>query len=472
MTKKAPSSPEVSRPIITYVLDTNVLLDDPAALFRFREHNVYLPETVRRELDRFKKGQSQIAANARQVFRYLEALTNHASLPLKEVPLAGFPDFSATGKLLFQTEPVPEELLRSFSKRTGDDAILAAILSLKGRYPDQLIKLVSKDRNFRISAQIRGIESEDYYHDSRARDIDPFYTGIQELPDDFLKSHTLEPSERPSENGTRFYRFTGPIASTLLVNQFVYCKGDAPFYTRVLSVSETSAELTSITDYTKRKNAVFGITAKNREQNFALNLLMDPEIETVFLLGSAGTGKTILTLASAFSQIMMQKIYEGVVMTRALIPSGEDIGFVPGGEKEKVGTWMGALMDAIDVLSRVNADSSWNRGGTNKNTLLERVDVRASMFMRGRSLQDTFFFIDEAQNNPPIQMKTLFTRAGHGTKIACAGNPVQIDTPYLTPEGCGIIYAANRLKGHRNVGVITLRDIERSRVAKLSEERL
>ena len=471
MAKKAPSSPEVSRPIITYVLDTNVLLDDPAALFRFREHNVYLPETVRRELDRFKKGQSQIAANARQVFRYLEALTNHVPLPLKEVPLAGFPDFSATGKLLFQTEPVPEEFFGNLSERTGDDAILAAILSFKRSHSDRLIKLVSKDRNFRISAQIQGIESEDYYHDSRARDIDPFYTGIQELPYDFLKNHTLEPPERHSENGTRFYRFTGPIAPTLLVNQFVYCEGDAPFYTRVLSVSETSAELASITDYTKRKNAIFGLTAINREQSFALNLLLDPEIEIVFLLGAAGTGKTLLTLASAFAQNITKKIYEGVVITRALVPSGEDIGFIPGGEKEKVGAWMGALMDAVDVLSKLNTGSSYH-GNTTKAGLLEKINILASMFMRGRSFQDTFFFIDEGQNNPPIQMKTLFTRAGHGTKIVCAGNPDQIDRPYLTPEGCGIIYAANRLKGHRNVGIVTLRDIERSRVAKLCEERL
>lgn len=472
MTKKATSPLEDPRRIITYVLDANVLLDDPTALFRFREHTVYLTEEVRRELDRFKKGHSQIAANARQVFRYLEALTNHVPLPLKEVPLAGFPDFSATGKLLFQTESVPEELFRSFPERTGDDAILAAILSLKRSHPDRLIKLVSKDRNFRISAQIQGIESEGYYHDSRARDIDPFYTGIQELPYDFLKNHTLEPSERPPENGTRFYRFTGPVAPTLLVNQFVYCEGDAPFYTRVLSVSGTSAELASITDYTKRKNAVFGITAINREQSFALNLLMDPEIEIVFLLGAAGTGKTVVTLASAFLQTLTQKIYEGIVMTRALIPSGEDIGLIPGGEKEKMSPWMGALVDAINVLSKVNTISPWNHGGATKAALLDIVDVRATMFMRGRSIQNTYFFIDEAQNNPPIQVKTLFTRAGNGTKVVCAGNPAQIDTPYLTPEGCGIIYAANRLKGHRNVGVITLRDIERSRVTKLCEERL
>jgi PhoH-like ATPase len=225
-----------------------------------------------------------------------------------------------------------------------------------------------------------------------------------------------------------------------------------------------------IKDYTQAKHNVWGITARNREQNFALNLLMDPEIDFVTLLGQAGTGKTLLTLASALTQTLDKKIYSEIIMTRVTVPVGEDIGFLPGTEEEKMAPWMGALEDNLDVLNKSDEDAGeWGRAAT-QDLIRTRIKIKSLNFMRGRTFLHKFLIIDEAQNLTPKQMKTLITRAGPGTKVVCLGNIAQIDTPYLTEGSSGLTYVVDRFKGWSHNGHITLTRGERSRLADFAAD--
>jgi PhoH-like ATPase len=259
----------------------------------------------------------------------------------------------------------------------------------------------------------------------------------------------------------------------LQINQFVFQNGDPAFNGRVLSNEAGLVTLQTLTDYTHHKNNVWGITARNREQNFALNLLMDPEIDFVTLLGQAGTGKTLLTLAAALTQVMESKRYAEIIMTRVTVPVGEDIGFLPGTEEEKMAPWMGALEDNLDVLNGSGSaeGGDWGRAAS-RDLIRSRIKVKSLNFMRGRTFINKFLIIDEAQNLTPKQMKTLITRAGPQTKVVCLGNIAQIDTPYLTEGSSGITYVVDRFKGWPHAGHITLQRGERSRLADYAADAL
>ena len=256
------------------------------------------------------------------------------------------------------------------------------------------------------------------------------------------------------------------------VNEFVYLESTKSFHARVREQEGQHALLETIRDYTHQKNSVWGISARNREQNFALNLLMDPEIDFVTLLGQAGTGKTLLTLASALMQTIELKLYSEIIMTRVTIPVGEDIGFLPGTEEEKMGPWMGALEDNLDVLNKSDEEGGdWGRIATH-DLIRSRIKVKSLNFMRGRTFLNKFLIIDEVQNLTPKQMKTLITRAGPGTKVVCLGNISQIDTPYLTEGSSGLTYVVDRFKGWAHGGHVTLQRGERSRLADYATEKL
>jgi PhoH-like ATPase len=232
----------------------------------------------------------------------------------------------------------------------------------------------------------------------------------------------------------------------------------------VRTVNGDSARLELINDYRSSKHSVWGITARNREQNFALNLLLDPEIDLVTILGPAGTGKTLLTLAAGLTQTLDTSLFAEIIMTRVTIPLGEDIGFLPGTEEEKMEPWMGALVDNLEVLTQSAEGGNWGRAATN-DLLRNRIKIRSLNFMRGRTFLNRFVIIDEAQNLTPKQMKALLTRAGPGTKMVCLGNIAQIDTPYLTETTSGLTYVVNRFRGWPHSGHITLERGERSRLA-------
>jgi PhoH-like ATPase len=225
-----------------------------------------------------------------------------------------------------------------------------------------------------------------------------------------------------------------------------------------------------IYDFSHAKSNIWGINARNKEQNFALNLLMNPDIDFVSLLGQAGTGKTLLALAAGLDQTLDKKIYTEIIVTRVTVSVGEDIGFLPGTEEEKMTPWMGALEDNLDVLNKSDANvGDWGRSAT-QDLIRSRLKVKSLNFMRGRTFLKKYLIIDEAQNLTPKQMKTLITRAGPGTKVVCLGNIGQIDTPYLTEGSSGLTYVVDRFKGWDHNGHITLLRGERSRLADYATE--
>ncbi len=459
-------------PAKLFVLDTNVLMHDPMSLFRFAEHDIFLPMITLEELDGHKKGMSEVARNARQVSRDLDALATDDKLDPKEgIPLAKTGHREATGKLFFQTTLLDIKLPAGLPQGKADNQILGVVQTLREQQPGREVVLVSKDINMRVKARALGLPAEDYFNDKTLEDGDLLYTGVLALPADFWDRHgkTMESWQL---GGHTYYRISGPLVPSLLVNQFVYLEspGAAPLYARVAEITGKTAVLKTLRDYTHAKNAVWGVTARNREQNFALNLLMDPECDFVTLAGTAGTGKTLMTLAAGLSQVLDDRRYTEIIVTRVTVPVGEDIGFLPGNEEEKMGPWMGALDDNLEVLARSDSSAGdWGRAATN-DLVRSKIKIKSLNFMRGRTFLNKYVLIDEAQNLTPKQMKTLITRAGPGTKIVCLGNLAQIDTPYLTEGSSGLTFAVDRFKGWPHSGHVTLARGERSRLADFASD--
>jgi PhoH-like ATPase len=448
-----------------FVLDTNVLLHDPTSLYRFEEHDICLPMFVLEELDNKKKGMTEVARNARQASRFLDEIVNDAPRNIEEgISLKTEAHKNSTGRLYLQTSFIKQELPNNLELGKADNAILGVVIGLQHQQPDRAVILVSKDINMRIKARALGLEAQDYFNDKVLEDTDLLYGGVLELPVDFWDTHGRE-MKSWVKDGHTYYQVSGPLCAALFVNQFVFKEDDTPFYAIVLEQNDTSALLRTLTDYTHSKNNVWGIVARNREQNFVLNLLLDPEIDFVTLLGQAGTGKTLLTLAAGLMQTLESKLYSEIIITRVTVPIGEDIGFLPGTEEEKMTPWMGALEDNLDVLNKTDEDAGdWGRAAT-RDLIRSRIKVKSLNFMRGRTFLNKYIIIDESQNLTPKQMKTLITRAGPGTKVVCMGNIAQIDTPYLSEGSSGLTYVVDRFKGWEHGGHITLLRGERSRLA-------
>ncbi len=459
-----------------FVLDTNVLMHDPMSLFRFAEHDVFLPMITLEELDGHKKGMTEVARNARQVSRDLDALAADMNSrqqmdPASGIALAKTGHVEATGKLYFQTTGMEINLPAGLPAGKADNQILGVVQALRKEHPGRDVVLVSKDINMRIKARALGLPAEDYFNDKTLEDGDLMYTGVLALPADFWERHA-KGMESWQQAGITYYRISGPMVPVLLVNQFVYVEspGTTPWYGKVTEITGKSAVLRTLKDFAHQKHAVWGVSARNREQNFALNLLMDPECDFVTLTGSAGTGKTLMTLAAALSQVLDERRYTEIIVTRVTVPVGEDIGFLPGTEEEKMSPWMGALDDNLEVLARGDSSAGeWGRAATNE-LVRSKIKIKSMNFMRGRTFLNKFLIIDEAQNLTPKQMKTLITRAGPGTKIICLGNLAQIDTPYLTEGSSGLTYAVDKFKGWPHSGHVTLARGERSRLADFASE--
>jgi len=474
MTQPKPSAPT---PVSTlhprtklFVLDTNVLMHDPTSLFRFEEHDVYLPMVTLEELDANKKGMSEVARNARQVSRFLDEIVSHSVDDISVgIPLKVSGAKEATGRLFLQTESINGELPARLATGKADNQIIGVVKHLQETLDKRHVILVSKDINMRIKARALGFAAEDYFNDKVLEDTDLLYTGVRELPADFWDQHGKE-MESWQQEGRTYYRVRGPLCDSFLVNEFVFLEGEKPFYAQVREQSGKTAILQTIRDYAHQKNNTWGIVARNREQNFALNLLMNPDVDFVTLLGQAGTGKTLMTLAAGLMQTLEDKIYSEIIMTRVTVPVGEDIGFLPGTEEEKMTPWMGALDDNLDVLNKTDDEAGeWGRAAT-RDLIRSRIKVKSLNFMRGRTFINKFLIIDEAQNLTPKQMKTLITRAGPGTKVVCLGNISQIDTPYLTEGSSGLTYVVDRFKGWAHSGHVTLMRGERSRLADRAAE--
>jgi len=459
-----------------FVLDTNVLMHDPAAIFRFQEHDIFIPMIVLEELDHAKKGLTELARNVRQVSRFLDELIHDADqqtlndgLPLSRIKHGPKVDSNKSmGRLYFQTSAMTALLPESMPGNIVDNAILRIVLALTKELPSTKIILVSKDINMRIKAATLELTAEDYHNDQTLEDIDLLYSGATALDNDFWDEHGTK-MESWQEKGRTFYRLEDPLVAEWYPNQYLYLEDDSNFEAIVKSCEGQVAVLELAKDYRTKHNNIWGITARNREQNFALNVLLDPDCDFVTLLGTAGTGKTLLALAAGLVMTMEKKIYHEIIMTRETVSIGEDIGFLPGTEEEKMAPWMGALMDNLELLGSRLGQSEWEQGAT-KNLLMNRVKIRSLNFMRGRTFLNRFLIIDEAQNLTSKQMKTLITRAGPGTKIICIGNLSQIDTPYLTATTSGLTYVVDRFKTWPYGAHITLLRGERSRLADYASD--
>lgn len=461
-----------------FVLDTNVLIHDPSSLFRFSEHDLFLPMVVLEELDNNKKGHSEVARNARQASRFLDDLTscstpeeikNGLDLNLR----IGIDDDSeealiAGGKLFLQTTHISTEIPVTLPGQKNDNDILGITVALQSDPNLPPVSLISKDINLRIKAAAIGIQVEDYNNDQVLEDVNLLYSGVLKLDNNFWDLHDKE-VDSWTEEGHTYHKISGNEVKKWQPNQIVSIGEDSSFESIVRENTEEGVIVEQVRQFYSEKQSVWGISARNPEQNYALNLLMDPEIDFVSLVGQAGTGKTLLALAAGLSQVMDEKIYQEIIMTRATISVGEDIGFLPGTEEEKMAPWMGALMDNLEVLTHNEDAGEWGKQATN-DLLATRIKIRSLNFMRGRTFLNRFIILDEAQNLTSKQMKTLITRAGPGTKIICLGNIAQIDTPYLTETTSGLTFVVDRFRKWEHSGHITLRRGERSRLADFAAD--
>ncbi|KTD76347.1 PhoH family protein [Legionella waltersii] len=458
-----------------FVLDTNILMHDPTAIYHFEEHDIYLPMVVLEELDRHKTGTSELARNVRQTNRMLVELMSNAS---HDQIVSGLiiPSYSnnrsekSSGRLFFQTDEFGQVIPSTLPGHKVDNTILATALGLQKKYQGQKqVIIISKDINLRIKAGILGIHAEDYYNDQVLDDVNLLHRGLHILDNNFWDTHAKDMGSW-QESGKTFYKVAGPLVTQWNHNDCISTE-DNQFQAIVKKIDGDNAIVQLVRDYSQSKHSVWGINARNREQNFSLNLLLDPEIDFVSLQGSAGTGKTLLTIAAGLTQVMDQNRYTEILMTRVTIPVGEDIGFLPGTEEEKMTPWMGALMDNLEVLHGSQVGGSFGRGAT-QDLLQHKIKIRSLNFMRGRTFLNRYIIIDEAQNLTSKQIKTLVTRAGPGSKIICLGDIKQIDTPYLTETTSGLTYAVDRFKSWEHSAHMTLTRGERSRLAFYAAEHL
>ncbi|TVP49575.1 MAG: PhoH family protein [Halomonas sp.] len=458
-----------------YVLDTNVLIHDPAALYHFDEHDVVIPMTVLEELDKHKNGIREIARTARQISRTLSDLTSQVTFAeiQRGIPI---PRISGeSGRLHFLC--YNDLKLFDALDDSPDNRILAETCRLREERPDASVILVTKDINLRVKAAALKVPVEDYLNDRAYSDSDAMIEGAQiyasagETGAALWEGLNVDVSVERVGHHT-FYQLNGKMPRQWHVGMLVSdSENGAEFEAIIRELGPSSARLQLLTNY-RHHAGVWGVHAHDSRQNFTLNLLMDPDIDLVTIAGNAGTGKTFMTLAAAFQQTLDTKLFERIVFTRAPIPMGEDIGFLPGTEEEKMSPWMGAFHDNMDNLLRnEEGESSWDNGAT-RQLIGSRVQIRSPSFMRGRTLNDTFLIIDEAQNFTPKQLKSLVTRAGRNTKIVCLGNVGQIDTPYLTANTCGMAAVVERFRDWPHAGHITLKSVERSRLALAAEELL
>ena len=446
-----------------YILDTNVLIHDPSALTRFDEHDVVLPIAVLEEMDKVKRGFDELARNVRAVSRQLDEISADCHDLDKGCPLPG------GGSLFFELNHRALEILpESLARGSGDNRIIAVTMALQKDHPERDVILVSKDINLRIKARALGLNAEDYRSDKVVDDLAILCSGRVQLGEGSWADGSQMQVDDVVEDGNHHvshYRFDWPEQLPLPhINDFVELSGEKEQALRCIGVGPNrQVHLKEMHSYRGARNAVWGVQARNAEQNMAMNLLMDPSMDMVSVLGLAGSGKTLLALASGLNQTLDLGVYERIVVTRATVPMGQDIGFLPGTEKEKMEPWMGAISDNLKLLlgNDFHGLSALDQ---------YKIEITSLSFARGRTFTKTWLIVDEAQNLSPHQMKTLVTRMGEGSKIIILGNNAQIDTPYLTAHTNGLSMAVMRFAGWPHAGHITLRASERSRLAAYAAE--
>ncbi len=431
----------------TFVLDTNVLLHDPNSIFSFEDNDVIIPIVVIEELDKFKKGLDEIGRNARQVSRHLDELRMKNKLSVG-VNL----DNGGTLKVELnhqREEPCP--LPTDLSLAVADNRILMVALCYSKEREG--VVLVTKDTNLRIKADAVGLTTEDY--ETGTINIDELYTGETEL--DVEQAALTEFFEKGE---------LAVPADVYYPNQFVMVRNQAnPSQT---GLAKYNPKRKAVVQLAGAKQGVWGVSARNKEQNYALDLLLDDEIKLVTLVGRAGTGKTLLALAAGLEKTVEERIYQRLVVSRPIFPLGRDIGFLPGDVEEKLKPWMQPIFDNLEFLM----GPSEGRGRRPKDyhglVDLGMLELEPLTYIRGRSMPNRYLIVDEAQNLTPHEIKTIISRAGENTKIVLTGDPYQIDNPYIDSSSNGLTYVAERFKHEAIAGHITLIKGERSSLAELA----
>ncbi|MCF6207771.1 MAG: PhoH family protein [Ghiorsea sp.] len=442
-----------------YVLDTNVLIHDPNALLRFDEHHVVIPIVVLEEMDKVKRGMDEIARNIREASRTLDMLSAAQDDLSQGCELAG------GGRLFFELDDKTDGLPEAFTHGMADNRIIAVTMRLQQKNPKKKVILVSKDINLRIKARALGLKTEDYRSDRVVEDINVLSTGIMTLSHESWEAMAKDMVVSDVEFGNR-YEVTWPKDLPLPhLHNFINLPGELEVSLRCTKIEdEGRITLEDICSYRSSRHAIWGVQARNAEQNLAMNLLMDADLDLVSLMGVAGSGKTLLALACGLHQTLDMGLYDKILVTRATVPMGQDIGFLPGTEKEKIEPWMGAITDNLAyLLDEQTTDISSVLGQ-------HRIEIAALSFARGRTFSRTWLIIDEAQNLTPHQMKTLVTRMGEGSKILILGNNAQIDTPYLTAHTNGLTLAVKQFSDWEFSGHVQLQASERSRLAAHAAE--
>ena len=453
-----------------YVLDTNVVIHDPGAIFKFEEHRVKIPMVVLEELDKLKVGPTSVAADARQAVRTLDGVLGKASV--KEV-MDGVaierPDGSTLGNIsiLMPRQTIAEH---SLSEHSNDNKIINDLLELQKNTLDAEVVLVTKDINMRLKARGCGLQSEDYHNDQLITDLQSLTTGYHYVEGSFWEKAEVIAAQSPS--GDKYHVISKDVLRQLVdgqiyLNQFIYDDND--FVCRIYQDDGDNMAIELLNHGTMMRQKAWGLAPRDIHQAMAMHLLLDPNVDLVCLNGAAGSGKTILALACALELTVEKNNFKRILATRSTRGLDEDKGFLPGTEAEKMQPWLGAFTDNLEVLHAEDFDpvSSEDYIGAKA-----PIQFKSLNFVRGRSFQQTFLIVDEAQNLTPHQVKTIVTRAGEGTKVVCLGNLAQIDTPYLGPTSSGLTYMSERFKGFAHAGSITLQGVARSRLAAYAETHL
>ena len=448
-----------------YVLDTNVLLHDPNALLRFEDNDVVLPITVIEELDRFKKRPEETGRNARQTSRMLDQLRRSGNL-IEGIALENAGDRTGSLRVALCSREslaqLPPELYSGGGGDGGDNAILAVALEVKQQCECPVV-MVSKDTNMRIKADTLGLKAEDYETDKI--DVDDLYTGMGEVLVSAEQIAAVFQSKSPTKLEQIGEKFSPNQALTLVdVNN--------PSHTALgILNAEGALEPLAKIPY----NGVSRIHARNREQRFALSLLLNDRIPLVTLVGKAGTGKTLLAIAAGLQKVTEEKRYTRLLISRPVVPMGKDIGYLPGDMTEKLTPWMQPLYDNFDLIFNTQDPTGkpehWRRGHEELMDL-GLLQIEALTYIRGRTIPKQFFVIDEAQNLTPHEVKTILTRAGEGTKIVLTGDTAQIDNPYVDAASNGLTYVIERFRNEPLAGHVTLYQGERSDLAARAAEML
>ena len=435
-----------------YLLDTSVLLHRPEAIFSFGEHQVVIPVVVLDELDNFKRGSMEINRNARHVIGLFDDLRSRGAI-FEGVAL------DHGGNLKVETDKGRDSkgLLPKGFETNADNYILATGVGIKKDSPGKKVILVTKDINMRVKAEALGLLAEDYRADQLVEPSD-MYTGHadvvvpQEMIDQIYKEKTI-PVNGAFSQDKKVY----PHQFLMLIS------ADSPSITALTRYDGESLELLK-----EPRHDIWGIRPLNREQRYAVEVLLDDNIPLVTLAGKAGTGKTILAIAAGLQKVVNDKLYRRLSIYRPVVPMGRDIGFLPGTEQEKLTPWMQPIFDNLEFL--LNEGDRKGKAPSKLDYLIDSnvLDIKALTYIRGRSLPHQFIIVDESQNLTPHEVKTIVTRVGHGTKLVLTGDPYQIDSPYLDSTSNGLTHVVERFRGQKMAAHVTLVKGERSPLAELA----